>query len=53
MENQKTIKALQLFVTGLTEGAIVHRLQGQALKAKGFASSATNSFTTTPRRWAG
>ena len=37
MENQKTIKALQLFVSGLTEGAIVHRLQGQALKAEGFA----------------
>ena len=37
MENQKTIKALQVFVTGLTEGAIVHRLQGQALKAEGFA----------------
>ena len=37
MENPKSIKALQLFVTGLTEGAIVHRLQGQALKAGGFA----------------
>jgi len=36
METQKSIKALQFFVTGLTEGAIVHRLQGQALKAEGF-----------------
>ena len=37
MDTQKSIKALQFFVTGLTEGAIVHRLQGQALKAEGFA----------------
>ena len=37
MDTQKSIKALQFFVTGLTEGAIVHRLQGQALKAAGFA----------------
>ena len=37
MDTEKSIKALQLFVTGLTEGALVHRLQGQALKAAGFA----------------
>ena len=36
MDTEKSIKALQFFVTGLTEGAIVHRLQGQALKAAGF-----------------
>ena len=36
METKKSIDALQLFVTGLTEGALVHRLQGQALKAEGF-----------------
>ena len=37
MDTKKSIDALQFFVTGLTEGAIVHRLQGQALKAAGFA----------------
>lgn len=36
MDSEKSIKALQFFVTGLTEGALVHRLQGQALKAAGF-----------------
>lgn len=36
MDTKKSIDALQLFVTGLTEGAIVHHLQGQALKAEGF-----------------
>lgn len=37
MDTEKSIKALQFFVTGLTEGAIVHRLQGQVFKAAGFA----------------
>ena len=36
MDTEKSIKALQFFVTGLTEGAVVHRLQGQLLKSKGF-----------------
>ncbi len=36
MDTTKTINTLQLFVTGLTEGAIVHRLQGQTLKAADF-----------------
>ena len=37
MDTEKSIKALQFFVTGLTEGALVHRLQGQMFKAAGFA----------------
>ena len=37
MEAKKSIEALQLFATGLTEGALVHKLQGQVFKAQGFA----------------
>ena len=36
MDKQKSIEALQFFVTGLTEGALVHKLQGQMFKAQGF-----------------
>ena len=36
MEAKKSIEALQLFATGLTEGALVHKLQGQIFKSQGF-----------------
>lgn len=36
MDKQKSIEALQLFSTGLTEGALVHKLQGQIFNAQGF-----------------
>ncbi len=36
MDAKKSIEALQFFVTGLTEGALVHKLQGQIFKAQGF-----------------
>ncbi len=36
MEAKKSIEALQFFVTGLTEGALVHKLQGQIFKSQGF-----------------
>lgn len=36
MEKQKSIEALQFFVTGLSEGAFVHRVQGQIFKSQGF-----------------
>ena len=36
MDKQKTIEALQFFVTGLSEGAFVHKVQGQIFKAQGF-----------------
>ena len=36
MDKKKTIEALQFFVTGLTEGALVHKLQGQLFKSQGF-----------------
>ena len=36
MEKQKTIEALQFFVTGLSEGALVHKMQGQIFNAEGF-----------------
>ncbi|MBR1889873.1 MAG: hypothetical protein IJ816_04525 [Alloprevotella sp.] len=36
MDKQKSIEALQLFATGLTEGALVHKLQGQIFNAQGF-----------------
>ena len=36
MDKNKSIEALQFFVTGLTEGALVHKLQGQIFKAQGF-----------------
>ena len=35
MDKKKTIEALQFFVTGLTEGALVHKLQGQLFKSQG------------------
>ena len=35
MDKKKTIETLQFFVTGLTEGALVHKLQGQLFKSQG------------------
>lgn len=36
MDKQKSIEALQFFVTGLTEGALVHKVQGQIFRSQGF-----------------
>lgn len=36
MDAKKSIEALQFFVTGLTEGALVHKQQGQIFKSQGF-----------------
>ena len=36
MDKQKTIEALQFFVTGLSEGAFVHKVQGHIFKSQGF-----------------
>ncbi|MBQ7157579.1 MAG: hypothetical protein IJR86_07310 [Bacteroidaceae bacterium] len=36
MNKQKSIEALQFFATNLTEGALVHKLQGQIFKSQGF-----------------
>ena len=36
MDKQKSIEALQFFVTGLSEGAFVHKVQGQIFKAQGY-----------------
>ena len=36
MDAKKSIEALQLFATGLTEGALVHKMQGQIFKSQGF-----------------
>ena len=36
MDKKKSIEALQFFVTGLSEGAFVHKVQGQIFKAQGF-----------------
>ena len=36
MDKQKSIEALQFFATGLTEGALVHKLQGQMFNSQGF-----------------
>ncbi len=35
MDKQNSLKALQLFATGLSEGAYVHKLQGQLFKSQG------------------
>ncbi|MCR5180912.1 MAG: hypothetical protein K6C30_06830 [Bacteroidaceae bacterium] len=35
MDTKKSIEALQFFATGLTEGALVHKLQGQIFKSQG------------------
>ena len=37
MDKQKSIEALQFFVTHLAEGAIVHKQQGLIFKAQGIA----------------
>ena len=37
MDKQKSIEALQFFVTGLSEGAFVHKVQGQIFKAQGLS----------------
>lgn len=34
---KKSIEVLQFFATGLTEGALVHKLQGQIFKSHGFS----------------
>ena len=39
MDKQKSIEALQFFVTGLSEGAFVHKVQGQIFKAQGFTKA--------------
>ncbi len=36
MDTKKSIEALQFFVTHLSEGAFVHKLQGQIFKSQGF-----------------
>lgn len=35
MDKQKSIEALQFFVTHLAEGAIVHKQQGMIFKSQG------------------
>lgn len=37
MDKKKSIEALQFFATGLSEGALVHKLQGQIFKSQGFS----------------
>ncbi len=36
MDKNKSIEALQFFVTGLSRGAFVHKVQGKLFKAQGF-----------------
>lgn len=36
MDFTKSLKALQAIITGLTEGAFVHKMQGQIFKSQGF-----------------
>lgn len=36
MDKNKSIEALQFFTTGLSNGAFVHKVQGQILKSAGF-----------------
>ncbi len=36
MDKNKSIEALQFFTTGLSNGALVHKVQGQILKSAGF-----------------
>lgn len=36
MDKQKSIEALQFFVTALSEGAFVHKVQGQVFKSQGW-----------------
>lgn len=36
MDKNKSIETLQLFVTGLSNGAFVHKVQGHILKSAGF-----------------
>ena len=36
MDKQKSIEALQFFVTHLSDGAFVHKIQGHIFKSQGF-----------------
>lgn len=36
MDTKKSIEALQFFVTGLSNGAFTHKVQGQVIKSQGF-----------------
>lgn len=36
MDKNKSIEALQFFMTGLSEGAFVHKVQGDIFKSQGF-----------------
>ena len=36
MDKKKSIESLQFFATGLSNGAFVHKVQGQILKSAGF-----------------
>ena len=36
MDKNKSIEALQFFVTHLAEGAVVHKQQGMIFKSQGF-----------------
>lgn len=36
MDKNKSIETLQFFITGLSNGAFVHKVQGQMLKSAGF-----------------
>lgn len=36
MDKNKSIEALQFFVTGLSNGAFVHKVQGQIIKSAGY-----------------
>jgi Bacterioferritin (cytochrome b1) len=45
MDKQKSIEALQFFVTGLSEGAFVHKVQGVDILRKCMATVADDPIT--------
>ena len=53
MDKKKTIETLQFFVTGLTEGALVHKMQGQLFKSQGLGKLGDKYINHLPRRWNG
>ncbi len=53
MDKNKSIEALQFFTTGLTNGAFVHKVQGQILKSAGYTKLGENTSTTTMKKWDG
>ena len=53
MNAQKSIAILQMYGTGLANGAFAHLVQGKHFDSMGFHALGANILATMKRRWAG